>query len=76
MESPYGFKTELVVCVKVGGMDMERKVITATDGMLFTDGVNYAKKIFLSENADVTKWYEITEKEYNEIQQALEVEYE
>ena len=46
---------------------MERKVITATNGIVFTDGTNYAKKLFLSEDADASKWYEITQEQYDEI---------
>lgn len=47
---------------------IELRKIIATEGMILTDGENYGKIIFLSDDADVSLWYEITEEKYNEIQ--------
>lgn len=41
--------------------------LTASEGMVLTDGENYGKEVFLAEDADQTKWYEITQAEYEEI---------
>lgn len=44
-----------------------REYIEANDGMILTDGVIFGKKILLADGADQTKFYEITEEEYNEL---------
>ncbi len=41
--------------------------LTATDGMVLTDGENFGKEVFLAEGADVNAWHEITDEEYEEI---------
>jgi hypothetical protein len=51
---------------------IELRKIIATEGMILTDGENYGKIIFLSDDADVSLWYEITEEKYNKIQKELE----
>lgn len=43
---------------------MERKVLTASDGMVLTDGKTYGKIIYLAEGADASVWHEIPEEEY------------
>lgn len=43
---------------------MERKILTASDGMILTDGKNYGKIIYLADGADETVWREIPEDEY------------
>jgi hypothetical protein len=43
---------------------MERKVLTASDGMVLTDGKTYGKIIYLAEGADASAWHEIPEEEY------------
>ena len=53
---------------------IELRKIIATKGMILTDGENYGKIIFLSDDADISLWYEITEEKYNEIQKELEEE--
>lgn len=42
--------------------------LTASDGMMLTDGENFGKEVFLSEDADINAWYEITEAEAEAIQ--------
>ena len=41
--------------------------LTASEGMVLTDGESYGKEVFLAEDADPSKWYEITEAEYNAV---------
>lgn len=41
--------------------------LTASEGMVLTDGESFGKEVFLAENADSSKWYEITEAEYETI---------
>ena len=53
---------------------MDRIFKIAPEGMLFTDGFNYVKKIYLAEDADASKWHEITEAEYNQIVTEQEVD--
>lgn len=43
---------------------MERKILTASGGMVLTDGKNYGRIIYLAEAADASAWYEIPEEEY------------
>lgn len=46
---------------------MERTKLTASKGMVLTDGKNYGKIIYLAEGADESAWHEITDAEYEEI---------
>ena len=46
--------------------------LTASEGMVLTDGENYGKEVFLAEDADPAKWYEITDAEYEKILKAQE----
>lgn len=43
---------------------MKRKTLTASDGMVLTDGKNYGKIIYLADGADESAWREIPEDEY------------
>ena len=43
---------------------MKRKVLTAREGMVLTDGLIYGKKIYLAEGGDEASFYEISEDEY------------
>jgi hypothetical protein len=43
---------------------MERKILTASDGMVMTDGKTYGKIIYLADGADASAWHEIPEEEY------------
>ena len=48
---------------------IELKKITAFEGMVLTNGEAYSKEIYLGVNDSVENWYEITEEEYNAIQE-------
>lgn len=48
-------------------MDMDRKVLKAKDGFVYTDGEIYGDTIYLAEGVDELKFYEITLDEYREI---------
>lgn len=50
--------------------------LTASDGMMLTDGENYGKEVFLAEDADPSKWHEITVAEYEEAMRAEQAEAE
>jgi hypothetical protein len=44
---------------------MMRKVITATEGYILTDGEIYGTEIYLADGVDGEAFYEITLEEYN-----------
>lgn len=46
--------------------------LTASDGMVLTDGEHFGKEVFLAEDADANAWYEITEEEAEAIQKEQE----
>ena len=46
-------------------------ILTADEGMYLTNGETYGKTVVLPESADQSVWYEITEQEYNELQEAV-----
>lgn len=51
---------------------MEKEIITtvklvASEGMILTNGTDYARVAFLATDADPSAWYEITEAEYEAI---------
>lgn len=48
--------------------------ITATEGMVLTNGTAYSKEIYLGVNDSIENWHEITEEEYSEILKAKEAE--
>ena len=41
-----------------------RRVLTANDGMILTNGEVYGTKIYLAEGVDASAFYEITREEY------------
>lgn len=43
---------------------MERKRLTANEGMVFTNGESYGKIVFLAVGSSSDDWHEITEAEY------------
>lgn len=46
-------------------------ILTADEGMYLTNGETYGRTVVLPENADVAIWHEITESEYDKIQEAV-----
>ena len=40
--------------------------LTASEGMILTDGENYGKEVYLAEDAQKSLWYEITQEKYDE----------
>lgn len=46
-------------------------ILTADEGMYLTNGETYGKTVVLPESADQSVWYEITEQEYNKLQEAV-----
>ena len=51
---------------------MDRKVLTASEGMLLTDGTIYVKRIELGDWDSAENYTEISVEEYEKILQALE----
>jgi hypothetical protein len=49
--------------------------LTASNGKVLTNGTEYGREIFLAETESADNWHEITEKEYAEIQAAIEAEH-
>ena len=45
-------------------------ILTADEGMYLTNDETYGKTVILPESANVADWYEITEKEYAEIEKS------
>lgn len=53
---------------------MERIVLKAKEGMALTNGTIYGKIIYLATGVDADSFYEITEEEYNNInEESIEV---
>lgn len=48
-------------------------ILKADEGKYLTNGETFGKTVVLPENADKNEWYEISEAEYDEIQNAEEV---
>lgn len=46
---------------------MERIMLKARDGYIFTNGESYGRVIYLAIGDTGANWHEITEEEYNEI---------
>lgn len=51
---------------------MKRVILTATDGHILTNGEIFGRTIYLAEGESGEDFYEITDEEYNEIQEAEE----
>ena len=52
-----------------------RKVITASEGHILTNGEIYGREIYLADGMDKTAFYEITNEEYNALMQQEEENY-
>ena len=50
----------------------ERKILSASDGMILTDGKTFGTIIFLADGESVDKYREITKSEYENILSAEE----
>ena len=48
--------------------------LTASEGMVLTDGENYGKEVFLAIDADPSVWREITQAKYDAILEREAVE--
>ena len=48
---------------------IELRKITASEGMVLTNGEVYSKEVYLGCNDNPDNWHEITEEEYEEILQ-------
>lgn len=46
---------------------MGRVILKATDGMIYTNGKDYARVAFLGTGDSPDNWWEIAEEEYNKI---------
>lgn len=53
---------------------IELTKVTATEGMMLTNGETYSKEIYLGCNDSIENWHEITDAEYEEIVKAQEEE--
>lgn len=53
---------------------VELTKITASDGMMLTNGETYSKEIYLGVNDCIDNWHEITDTEYEEILKKQEEE--
>ena len=46
---------------------MERKVLKAREGYVYTNGEIFGETIYLAKDVDESKFYEITKEEYREM---------
>ena len=50
---------------------IKQTILKADEGMYLTNGETYGKTVVLPESANTNDWYEITEQEYNALQEAV-----
>jgi hypothetical protein len=50
---------------------IKQTILTADEGMYLTNGETYGKTVILPESASADEWYEITETEYEQRQEAV-----
>ncbi|MBO5210461.1 MAG: hypothetical protein J6B22_03760 [Clostridia bacterium] len=55
---------------------MELKVLTASEGMVLTNGEAYGKAITLGKNDNPENWHEISEAEYEKMQTVIKEQFE
>ena len=53
---------------------MERTILKARQGYVYTNGVDYGKIIYLANGVNADSYYEITDEEYNKILEEQENE--
>ena len=68
-------KTELDILIGIGGIDMSRKILKASDGMILTNGEIYGSEIYLAEGVDASTFYEIPESEIANLEEATPEDY-
>lgn len=51
---------------------IELTKLTASNGMMLTNGETYSKEVYLGIHDSADNWHEITEEEYNKIEQETE----
>ena len=74
MVNAYCDKIELDILIGIGGIDMSRKILKASEGKILTNGEIYGSEIYLAEGMDESSFYEITLKEYEELTKPKEPE--
>ena len=47
---------------------IKRILLTASEGMILTDGEIYGRTVYLAQGADESRFYEISQEEFEEIQ--------
>ena len=55
---------------------MDRVILKATDGMIYTDGEIYGREIYLSEGEDGSQFYEIPESDISLFEEATPEDYQ
>lgn len=55
---------------------IELRKLTASEGMILTNGDTFSKEVYLGVNDSLDNWNEITEEEYNTIKESEESQYE
>jgi len=53
---------------------MERVILTASDGMVYTDGVSGGKVVYLAEGKTADGWYEVSEQAYLQMAEQADAE--
>lgn len=69
-------KTKLdILIIQSGVIDMERKILKASEGMVLTNGEIYGSEIYLAEGVDESTFYEILESEIPNFEEATPEDY-
>ena len=58
--------------MKIETKTVELRILTASKGMVLTNGETYGTEVYLGTGDSVDNWHEITEEEYEKIQAELE----
>jgi hypothetical protein len=54
---------------------IELRKMTASEGMMLTNGEAYSEEVYLGKNDSAENWHEITDEEYQKILKEEEAEY-